>query len=99
MVLCILIGRRGRPKITVTRQQLEFFMAQGYTIKRMARLLGCSASFLYKRTKALGMSIRQSSSLTDDELERHVRRLHRLYPRSGNEVTFFLFNIYMIIKF
>ncbi|XP_016089769.1 uncharacterized protein [Sinocyclocheilus grahami] len=61
-------------------------MAQGYTIKRMARLLGCSASFLYKRTKALGMSIRQSSSLTEDDLERRIRRLHILYPRSGNEV-------------
>ncbi len=81
----------------MTRQQLDLFMAQGYTIKRMARLLGCSASFLYKRTKVLGMPIRQSSSLTDDELERHVRRLHRLYPRSGNEVTFFPFIFILLL--
>lgn len=87
----ILIGRRGRPKITVTRQQLEFLMTQGYTIKHMARLLGCSASFLYKRTKALGMPIRNSTSslLTDEELEQHVRRLHNLYPRSGSEVQYY----------
>ncbi len=46
----------------------------------------------------LGMPIRQSSSLTDDELERHVRRLHRLYPRSGNEVTFFPFIFILLLK-
>ncbi len=50
------------------------------------------------RTKVLGMSIRQSISLTDDELERHVRQLHRLYPRSGNEVTFFPFILSTDIK-
>ncbi|KAK7162201.1 hypothetical protein R3I94_004754 [Phoxinus phoxinus] len=81
-------GQRGRPKITVTRQQLEFLVTQGYTIKRMAQLLGCSASFLYKRTKALGLPTRNSMSrsLTDEELEQHIRRLHGLYPRSGNEM-------------
>ncbi|KAA0706662.1 hypothetical protein E1301_Tti014012 [Triplophysa tibetana] len=81
-------GPRGRPKIMVSRQQLEFLMTQGFTIKRMARLLGCSASFLYKRTKALGMPIRnsRSSSLTDEELEQHIQRLHNLYPRSGSEI-------------
>ncbi|CAM4549610.1 unnamed protein product [Leuciscus chuanchicus] len=81
-------GQRGRPKVTVTRQQLEFLVTQGYTIKRMAQLLGCSASFLYKRTKALGLPTRNSMSrsLTDEELEQHIRRLHGLYPRSGNEM-------------
>ncbi|XP_077057723.1 uncharacterized protein LOC143710629 [Siphateles boraxobius] len=81
-------GQRGRPKITVTRQQLEFLVTQGYTTKRMAQLLGCSASFLYKRRKALGLPTRNSMSrsLTDEDLEQHIRRLHGLYPRSGNEM-------------
>ncbi|CAM4572623.1 unnamed protein product [Leuciscus chuanchicus] len=74
-------GQRGRPKVTVTRQQLEFLVTKGYTIKRMAQLLGCSASFLYKRTKALGLPTRNSMSrsLTDEELEQHIRRLHGFY--------------------
>ncbi|XP_062317629.1 uncharacterized protein LOC134021136 isoform X1 [Osmerus eperlanus] len=81
-------GQRGRPKIAITRQQIQFLVGQGYTVKRMGQLLKCSASFLYKKTRALGLPIRSSRSrtLTNEELEDHIRRLHRQFPRSGNEM-------------
>ncbi|KAJ7999927.1 hypothetical protein DPEC_G00199480 [Dallia pectoralis] len=81
-------GRRGRPGIAITRQQIKFLMRQGYTVRRMAQLMKCSASLLYKRTIALGLPIRssRSSSLTNEELEHYIRRLHKQYPRSGNEM-------------
>ncbi|KAJ7984029.1 hypothetical protein DPEC_G00367640 [Dallia pectoralis] len=69
-------GRQGRPGIAITRQQIKFLMGQGYTVRRMAQLMKYSASFLYKRTRALGLPIRssRSSSLTNEELEHHIRR-------------------------
>ncbi|XP_049898945.1 uncharacterized protein LOC126389342 isoform X1 [Epinephelus moara] len=80
-------GRRGRPAIHVTRDQIDFLMKQGNTVKRIAKILGCSSSFLYKRTKLLGIPVRRRFSVIDDEeLERHVRRLQGLYPNSGYEM-------------
>lgn len=62
-------------------------MKQGNTVKRIAKILGCSSSFLYKRTKLLGIPVRRRFSVIDDEeLERHVRRLQGLYPNSGYEM-------------
>ncbi|KAI2647160.1 Reverse gyrase 1 [Labeo rohita] len=79
---------RSRPAIQITRDQTEFLMKQGHTVKRMARMLGCSSSFLYKRSKLLGLSIRSRMSRVDDgELENVVRRLQWQYPNTGNDVT------------
>ncbi|XP_077057346.1 uncharacterized protein LOC143710231 [Siphateles boraxobius] len=80
-------GSRGRPAIQITRDQIEFLMKQGHTVKRMARMLGCSSSFLYKRSKLLGVSIRsRMSGVDDEELENVVRRLQCQYPNTGNEM-------------
>ncbi|KAI2647167.1 hypothetical protein H4Q32_029625 [Labeo rohita] len=77
-------GSRGRPAIQITHDQTEFLMKQGHTVKRMARMLGCSSSFLYKRSKLLGVSIRSRMSRVDDgELENVVRRLQCQYPNTG----------------
>ncbi|KAK0136579.1 hypothetical protein N1851_027264 [Merluccius polli] len=80
-------GRQGRPAIHVTRDQMYFLMKQGNTVKQMAKMLGCSSSFLYKRSKLLGIPVRSRFSVIDDEeLEHHVRRLQGLYPNSGYEM-------------
>ncbi|XP_041857363.1 uncharacterized protein LOC121650109 [Melanotaenia boesemani] len=80
-------GRRGQPAIKVTRDQITFLMNQGNTVKQMAKILGCSSSFLYKTTKTLGVSVRtRFSTLENAELEAHVRRLQAQYPNSGYEM-------------
>lgn len=67
-------------------------MKQGNTVRRMAKILGCSSSFLYKRSKRsrsklLGKPVTSRFSvIDDDELEHHVGRLQGLYPNSGYEV-------------
>lgn len=77
-------GRRGRPAIHVTRDQIDFIMKRDSTVKN---ILGCSSSFLYKRSKLLGIPVMSRFSVIDDEeLEHHVRRLHGLYSNSGYEV-------------
>ncbi|XP_067266982.1 uncharacterized protein [Chanodichthys erythropterus] len=80
-------GVRGRPSINVSKQQIEFLMKQGHTIKQMAKILGCSPSFLYRKTKLLGIPIRKlQTQVTEEELIQHVRRLHSLYPNTGSEI-------------
>lgn len=81
-------GQQGRPAIHVTKEQIDFLLKQGYTVKRTAKILGCSSSFLYKRSKLLGIPVRSRfSAVQNEELEGHVRRLHSLHPNSGYEVT------------
>ncbi|XP_016333241.1 uncharacterized protein LOC107681453 [Sinocyclocheilus anshuiensis] len=80
-------GTRGRPAIQITHDQIEILMKQDHTVKRMARILGCSSSFLYKRSKLLGLSVRsRMAGVDDEELENVVRRLQCQYPNSGNEM-------------
>ncbi|TRY85628.1 hypothetical protein DNTS_008764 [Danionella cerebrum] len=86
-VVLSILGGRGRPAIQIPRDQIEFLMNQGHTVKRMARMLGCSSSFLYKRSKDLGVPVRSRMSAVDDgELETVIRRLHSHYPNSGSEM-------------
>lgn len=83
----LFVGRRGRPAIDVTREHIEFLLKQGHTISKTAEILGCSSSFLYKKSKLLGIPVRSMLSAIDDgELEQHVRQLQSQYPNSGNEV-------------
>ena len=81
------VGRAGRPAIDVTSEQIEFLLAQGHTIAKTAEILGFSSSFLYKKSKLMGIPVRSMRPAIDDgELEQHVRQLQGQYPNSGNEV-------------
>lgn len=88
-LLHVFSGGRGRPRIDVSREQIEFFLRQGYTVKQMAGMLGCSSSFLYKKAKLLGVSVRRGQAVTDEELIQQITRLHGLYPNTGSEVQQF----------
>ncbi|XP_062323656.1 uncharacterized protein LOC134024928 [Osmerus eperlanus] len=77
-------GQRGRPSIHVTRAQIQVLQRQGFTIKAMARNLGCSSSYLYKKSILLSISLRHRfTTIGDDELEQHISRLHQQCPQSG----------------
>ncbi|XP_032440596.1 uncharacterized protein LOC116733835 [Xiphophorus hellerii] len=53
----------------------------------MANIFGCSTSFLYKKSKALGVPIRgRLAAVTDEDLETNIRQLQSLYPNSGTEM-------------
>lgn len=65
----------------------------------MARILGGSSSFLYKRSKLLGLSVRsRMAGLDDEELENVVRRLQCQYPNSGNEVSLVGLTLMSVLK-
>ncbi|KAG7315542.1 hypothetical protein KOW79_020408, partial [Hemibagrus wyckioides] len=79
---------QGRPAIQVSRDQIDFLLMQGNTVKRFAKLLGCSSSFLYKMSKLLGIPVRSRvSAIENEDLEHHARRLQDLHPNSGYEIS------------
>ncbi|XP_051804019.1 uncharacterized protein LOC110972740 isoform X2 [Acanthochromis polyacanthus] len=80
-------GRRGRPALDITRDQIELLLTQGFTVRAMAGLLGCSSSYLHKKMKSFQISARNRfTPINDVDLEDHVRRLHNQFPRSGSEM-------------
>lgn len=85
-------GHRGRPSLAVTREQIELLFNQGFKVKAMARILGCSSSYLHKKMKYFRISMRNRfTDITDADLHDHVRRLHEQFPRSGSEVRILVF--------
>ncbi|KAJ8369884.1 hypothetical protein SKAU_G00099120 [Synaphobranchus kaupii] len=80
-------GSRGRPRINVTTEQIQLLLRQGFKVKAMARILGCSSSYLFRKLRSLGISMRDRfTTIDDDNLEQHIRRLHQQFPRSGCEM-------------
>ncbi|KAK0136930.1 hypothetical protein N1851_026900 [Merluccius polli] len=80
-------GRRGRPGLDITREQIELLLTQGITVRAMARMLGCSSSYMHKKLKYFQTSARSRfTPISDADLEEHVRRLHNQFPRSGSQM-------------
>ncbi|CAB1436492.1 unnamed protein product [Pleuronectes platessa] len=53
----------------------------------MARMLGCSSSYLHKKMRSFQLSVgKRFTPISDANLEELVRRLHSLFPRSGSEM-------------
>uniref|UniRef100_A0A3Q3EWE3 Integrase core domain-containing protein n=1 Tax=Labrus bergylta TaxID=56723 RepID=A0A3Q3EWE3_9LABR len=79
--------RRGRPALDITREQIQLLLTQGFTVRAMARMLGCSSSYLHKKMKFFQISARKRfTSISEIHLEEHIRRLHNQFPRSGSEM-------------
>ncbi|MGH0162609.1 UNVERIFIED_CONTAM: hypothetical protein FKN15_061040 [Acipenser sinensis] len=77
-------GQFGLPRISVSRQQLQIFIARGYTGKRIDEHLGCSVSYIYKLLKAEGLSPRDKySNFADSELDTEVKVDCGRMARSG----------------
>ncbi|XP_039598578.1 uncharacterized protein LOC120519887 [Polypterus senegalus] len=80
-------GQFGMPKVEISKEQLKLLISQGYTGKRIAEHIGCSASYIYKRLKTEGLSPRQKfSSITDNELDEECKRLQASCPNAGSEM-------------
>lgn len=80
-------GSRGRPSLDVTREQLRVLLREGFKAKAIARMLGCSTTYIYHKMRALGIRMMDRYTQIDDsQLEHHIRRLHEQFPKSGYEM-------------
>ena len=77
-------GERGRPKIVITQQMLDYFFGLGFSASTTARLLHVSLRTLRRRMSEFGILIRdQYSNISDEELDRTVATIQHQYPNCG----------------
>ena len=77
-------GDRGRPRIVITTQMLEYFFGHGFSASTTARLLHVSLTTLRRRMSDYGIFIRnQYSDISDEELDRTVAVIQSQYPNCG----------------
>lgn len=74
---------RGRPKLSIENDQLQYLLETSFRIKDICVLLGCSRSTIERRMHDGQLSI--YSSVTDSELDNAVRRITSSHPFCGQK--------------
>lgn len=71
----------------ITPQQLRVFYEEGFSMRQMATLLGCSVTTIKRKLYTAGLYIRKRySEITDGELRNVIADLQVKHPNSGSEV-------------
>ena len=77
-------GERGRPRIIIAKDQLEFLLDLGFKSGEIASLLGVSESTVKQRIREYETFVRQRySNITDETLDGLVEELMREFPNCG----------------
>ncbi|KAB0804623.1 hypothetical protein PPYR_01595 [Photinus pyralis] len=83
---------KGRPSLSITREQLMIFYNEGYTAKRMAKHFKCSTSIIYKKLYEHGIKLRSKyTDIEDEALRTKIIDLHQTHPNSGSVVSTLIF--------
>ena len=78
-------GAPGRPRLVVSKDQIESLQEIGFTWAKIATMLGVSRSTLRRRKEEL--QITRCNELTDEELDRVVEAILARAPRSGERLV------------
>ena len=67
------VGERGRPKLDISRQMLEYFLDHGFAATRIAMLMHVSLSTVTRRMAEFGLSVQSRyRNMSDGKLDRIV---------------------------
>ena len=77
-------GAPGRPRLVVSKDQIESLQEIGFTWAKIATMLGISRSSLLRRKEEF--QITRYNELTDEELDRVVEAILARAPRSGERL-------------
>ncbi|XP_028412589.1 uncharacterized protein LOC114535486 [Dendronephthya gigantea] len=77
-------GRRGRPSLNITSEQLNYFINYHFSIADIAKALGVSQSTISRRMHHYGLSIRGNlPPLSDAELDAMIRDILYEFLNAG----------------
>ena len=80
----LVTGERGRPKLNITREQLQFLLERAFSVPDIARIIGVSVSTIERRLHEFHIPARLFYSDIDDEtLDRTIRDISRSFPSAG----------------
>ena len=86
-IATVTVGRRGRPRFEIGREQLEYLSSLGFTWTNIANLLGVSRMTLYRRRRECGLLLDPENTLTDRELETVLRQMRVDHPTLGETMV------------
>lgn len=79
------LGIVGRPRFSVSHEQLEFLVENHFSVSQISQLLGVSVRTVERRLNEYGISIRATyANLTDTELQEMVANYQANHPMCGN---------------
>ena len=68
-ICCSTENKRGRPRLEIKQQQLEYLLQLGFSCPKIAGVLGVSLSTIRRRMSEFGLSVTSLySDVTDQEL-------------------------------
>lgn len=77
-------GKKGAPKFEISKEQLEYFVENGFTIPQMSNMLNVSCSTIKRRFREYSLTITQTySMITDQELDKKVEGYLKEFPNTG----------------
>ncbi|XP_076081859.1 uncharacterized protein LOC143052673 [Mytilus galloprovincialis] len=80
-------GNPGRPKVSITREELQFMYQSNFTGAQMAEHFGCCRKVIYTKLKEHGLSMENRfSNLTEQDLDEEVRELKESHPNAGSQM-------------
>ncbi|CAB4003199.1 uncharacterized protein LOC110052565 [Paramuricea clavata] len=69
----VICSGRGRPRISISQEQLSFLVDQGFTVKEMSSILGVGQRTVERRLAAFDLSIKAKySNINDEDLDELV---------------------------
>lgn len=80
------VGRPGRPRFIIAKEQLEYLHSLSFSWTDIASLLGVSRMTLFRRREEFGMLDEPSRVLTDSELKTRVSEIKNMLPGVGEKL-------------
>ena len=77
-----IIGRRGRPKFSISRNQLQYLSSLSFNWNEISNLIGVSRMTLYRRRREFDL-LSDGAPISDTDLQRELRRKRRQFPEMG----------------
>ena len=80
------IGAKGRPKVSITKEQLTTFQKADFTVKKMADHFQCSTKTVNRRLIEQGLNTGRYGNIGDDALDGKVSEIKTCFPNAGVQV-------------
>ena len=82
------ISQRGRPRLEITRDQLQYLSSLSFSWTHIANILGVSRMTIYRRRLEFDMVNEAVRSPSDDELRRELNEMRQQHPDYGESMSF-----------
>ena len=80
-------GSTGRPRLEISREQLEHLLGMNFDCTKISKLFGVSLSTIRRRMKEFGLNVHSRYSvISDQELDELVLHIKHDYPASGYRI-------------